>query len=100
MQSSITQRIILSLIVLLVIGSTTSLAQSYPRDLFEQARMLDESNQNLTEAITLYRQAASLAGEERAMAAQAQYRVGILFDRLGKADEALGAFQLIVRDYA
>jgi hypothetical protein len=77
---------LLSTLILVGIGAV--FAQSSPRDLFEQARMLDESNQHLTEAIALYQHVASLAGDERALAAHAQLRAGLLYDRMGKTTEA------------
>lgn len=71
-----------------------------PRQLFERARMLDESNQNLPEAIKLYSQVVKQAQEQRALAARAQYRVGLLYERLGRKAEAQRAFQAVVNQYA
>lgn len=74
--------------------------QQNPRQLFERARMLDESNQNLTEAIKLYGQVVKQAQEQRALAARAQLRVGLLYERLGRKAEAQRAFQAVVSQYA
>lgn len=71
-----------------------------PRQLFERARMLDESNQNLTEAIKLYSQVVKQSQEQRALAARAQLRVGLLYERLGRKAEAQRAFQAVVSQYA
>src|SRR5438105_12645856 len=82
---------------LLFAGST--FGQQNPREVFERARMLDESNQNLTEAIKLYGQVVSQANEQRALAARAQFRIGILYERLGRKAEAQRAFQTVVKQY-
>ncbi|MBI3424476.1 MAG: PD40 domain-containing protein [Acidobacteria bacterium] len=79
---------------------TTFAQQQNPRQLFEHARMLDESNQNLTEAIKLYGQVVKQAQEQRALAARAQLRVGLLYERLGRKAEAQRAFQAVVSQYA
>src|SRR5437667_12730108 len=80
---------------LLFAGST--FAQQNPREIFERARMLDESNQNLSEAIKLYGQVVSQSNEQRALAARAQYRIGVLYERLGRKAEAQRAYQAVGR---
>lgn len=75
-------------------------AQQNPRELFERARMLDESNQNLTEAIKLYKQVINQANDQRALAAKAQLRIGLLYERLGRKAEAQRAFQTVASQYA
>lgn len=77
----------------------SALAQTSVRDLFEQARLLDDSNQNLREAIRLYTQVVAQAGDQRALAARAQYRVGVLYERLGRKEEGRRAFQAVVDQY-
>ncbi len=88
----------ITIATLLVAGST--FAQQNPREIFERARMLDESNQNLTEAIKLYSQVVSQSNEQRALAARAQYRIGVLYERLGRKADAQRAFQVVVNQYA
>jgi len=73
--------------------------QQTPRELYERARLLDESNHKLTEAIKLYKQVVSQAKAQRALAARAQYRVGVLYERLGRKAEALKAFNVVVSQY-
>lgn len=75
-------------------------ARQAARDLFERARMLEEFNQNLIEAIQLYQQAAVHAAENAAFAARAHVRVGVLYERLGRTAEARQAFQLVLTRYA
>src|SRR5258708_1583778 len=79
------------IIAVVLLASQASAVQS-PRETFERARMLEESNQNLAEAIKLYSQVISEAGGQRALAAEARYRIGILYNRLGKKAEAQAAF--------
>jgi Tol biopolymer transport system component len=73
-----------------------------PRDLFERARLIEESNQNLTQAIALYTQAAAEAAtsNQRDLAATAQLRVGLLHERLGQKAEAERAFKMVVTQYS
>lgn len=70
-------------------------AQPSPRELFERARMLEESNHGLPEAIALYAQVAAQAGD-RQLAATAQLRIGLLNDRLGRKDDAQRAFRAVI----
>ena len=90
--------------VAIVVGCVLAplVAQQAPRELFERARMLEESNQNLQQAIALYTQAAAYAAErgQRDLAATAQLRVGLLHDRLGHKDEARRAFRTVISHYA
>lgn len=95
---------ILRMLVTVTLGSlllvASAVAQQNPREIFERARMLDESNQNLSEAIKLYSQVISQADQQRALASRAQYRIGVLYDRMGRKVEAQRAFQTVVRQYS
>jgi Tol biopolymer transport system component len=74
-------------------------AQPSARELFERARMLEESNNKLTEAIGLYTQVASQSAD-RQLAATAQLRIGLLHERLGQKDDAQRAFKIVVERFA
>jgi hypothetical protein len=87
-------------LLLLLVVSTTTDAQQDPHELFQQARMLDESNQELTEAIALYRQVATLSTDQRSLAAEAQLSVGLLYERLGLIAEAQQAYIAVLDEYA
>jgi Tol biopolymer transport system component len=76
------------------------IAAQSQRSVFERARLLDESNQNLAEAIKLYSQVAGQATTDRPLAAQAELRVGVLYQRLGRSADARTAFETVVRRYA
>jgi Tol biopolymer transport system component len=87
------------IILLLPLLVLTLSAQSSPRELFERARMLEESNNKLVDAIALYKQVAAQS-TDRPLAAAAQLRIGLLHERLGQKDEAQRAFRIIVERYA
>lgn len=74
-------------------------AESNGRELFERARMLEESNNKLADAIALYTQVASQSSDRR-LAATAHLRAGLLHERLGQKDDAVKAFTTVARDYA
>ena len=69
------------------------------RDLFERARMLADENQNFGEAIRLFGQVVQLARAEQELAAQARYRQGILYERLGRKSDAERAFESVIREF-
>jgi len=87
-------------ITITMLGAVPALGQQNARETFERARMLDESNQNLSEAIKLYGEVVNHASGERILAARAQFRIGILYERLGRKAEAQRAFQVLVNQYA
>ncbi|MEW6208224.1 MAG: tetratricopeptide repeat protein [Acidobacteriota bacterium] len=87
---------IAAVILLLAIGA---FAQQSAREIYERAQLLDESNQNLTEAIRLYNQVIAQAKDQRALAARSQYRIGLLYNRLGRRAEAQRAFRTVVSQY-
>ena len=76
------------------------IAQESPRELFERARLLEDSSQDLSDAVRLYGQVVEQAGGERALGATAQLRLGLLYARLGRTVEAQRAYERVLRDYA
>jgi DNA-binding beta-propeller fold protein YncE len=60
--------------------------------------MLEEINR-VQEAIKLYNQVVRQAKDQRALAASAQYRVGLLYERLGRKAEALQAYKVVASQY-
>ena len=75
-------------------------AQQSPRELFERARLLEDSGQDLLDAVRLYGQVVEQAGAARALAATAQLRLGLLYERLGRIAEAQRALAVVVTEYA
>jgi len=84
---------------ILLLVAFTVLAEQSLRQLFERARLLEEKNQNLEEAIQLYGQVVSQAKDQRALAARAQLQIGLLHERLGHKAEAQRAFQAVLSDF-
>ena len=87
-------------IVVVLLGHTLT-AQQPAAAIFERARMLEETaSQNLSEAIQLYQQVAARASENRPLAAQAQVRIGVLYERLGRSREAREAYEKVISSHA
>jgi DNA-binding beta-propeller fold protein YncE len=85
--------------VFLSLIPASSFAQQNPRDLYQRARMLDDSSRNLMKAIRLYSQFISLEKNNRALVAEAQYRIGVLYNRIGRKQDAQRAFKTVVTQY-
>jgi Tol biopolymer transport system component len=75
-----------------------TLSAQSARELFERARMIEESNNKLPDAIALYAQVTQ--SSDRQLAATAQLRIGLLHERLGQKDDAQRAFRVVVDRYA
>jgi Tol biopolymer transport system component len=85
-------------LALLAAVALSAWVQENPRMLYERARLLDEGNQNLTEAITLYGQVADSAKDQPALAARALVQMGRCQERLGQV-EARKAYQRVLDEY-
>jgi len=85
-------------VALLAAVALSAWMQENPRTLYERARLLDEMNQNLKEAITLYGQVADSAKDQPALAARALVQMGRCQERLGQA-EARKAYQRVLDEY-
>ena len=81
------------------LAATPLLAQQNQRGTFVRAQMLDETNQNLGEAIDLYSQVVAAAKNNRALAATALLRVGRLYLRTGRTNDAMRTFRVLVAQY-
>ncbi len=89
--------------LMLVAGCTLLLppiatAQS-PSELLEKGIYAEETVGDLAEAIRVYQQVVTAANESRTAAAQAQYRIGLCYEKQGKSAEAAKAFQVVVDEY-
>ena len=88
-------------VAIVVAGFAVALtAQQSSHALFERARLLEDSNQDLAEAISLYGQVVDQANGERALAATAQLRMGLIYERLGRPPDAQRAFEAVVSEFA
>ncbi|HKV37782.1 MAG TPA: tetratricopeptide repeat protein [Blastocatellia bacterium] len=86
-------------VVLVAVMCLPALAQHDPQETYQRAQLLDESNQNLSEAIRLYAQVASEAKDQRTLAASAQYHMALLYERLGRKADAIKAFRTLVSQF-
>jgi hypothetical protein len=87
-----------TLATLIAAWSMTVHAQQTPRQLFERARLLEENARTLNQAVALYEQVVAQTKNDRALAAAAQLRIGLVKERQGKP-EAGTVFANITRDY-
>ena len=71
--------------------------QSSPQVLFEKALALEEVQGKVTEAIAVYEKVVSESGD-KALAARAQLRIGLCYERLG-LEKAREAFEKVIRNY-
>ncbi len=69
-------------------------------DLFQKALRLERNEGKLTEAIVLYQKVVT-ESEDKSLAAKAQFRIGICYEKLGqkKAKQAQRAFQKVIENY-
>jgi Tol biopolymer transport system component len=67
-------------------------------DLFQKALRLETNEGKWLEAITLYQAILKQTPENRQLAAEAQFRIGLCFERLGN-EKAQNAYQAVIQDY-
>jgi Tol biopolymer transport system component len=83
----------------IVVGcAVTMRAQQSPKELFERARLAEESSRNLDRAIEMYQQVVQQAPSDRALAAAAQLRIALVRERQGRPD-ADAAYRRVLRDF-
>ena len=78
----------------------SALAEESTRQLYERARLLQERNRNLDEAIRIYGRVVERAKDDRALAGRAQLEQGILYLRLGRDEDARQAFRKVIADFS
>jgi Tol biopolymer transport system component len=90
----------LSAIVLLITATLGCLAPQSGYDQFQKALAKERSEGNLEEAIALYQKVIDGTKDE-SLAAEAQLRIGLCYEKLGQAKAALAleAFQKVVDKY-
>ena len=72
--------------------------QESAKRLFEKALHLEETKGDLEKAIEVYKQIVAKFPDERALAAQSLYRLGLCYEKLGMR-EAQKAFQNVIEAY-
>jgi Tetratricopeptide repeat/Protein of unknown function (DUF3108) len=74
-------------------------AAASPSELLEQGIYSEETKGDVDAALKLYQQVVTEAKTGQAVAAQAQYRLGVCFYKKKNYAEAISAFEKLVRDY-
>src|SRR6266849_3686255 len=88
-----------TVVLLLALGAGTSLAQS-GYDLFQKALVKERAVGDVEEALRLYQRIVKEFIGNHALAAKAELRMGLLYDRLGRKADAQRAYQAVVNQYA
>src|SRR2546428_12308414 len=88
-----------TVVLLLALGAGTALAQS-GYDLFQKALVKERAIGDVEEALRLYQRVVKEFGGNHALAAKAELRIGLLYDRLGRKSDAQRAYQAVVSQYA
>ncbi len=88
-----------AVILLLALGAGTALAQS-GYDLFQKALVKERAIGDVEEALRLYQRVVKEFSGNHALAAKAELRMGLLYDRLGRKADAQRAYQAVVNQYA
>jgi tetratricopeptide (TPR) repeat protein len=89
--------LLLSIISLLPLAAAA--ASASPSELLEQGIYSEETKGDVDGAMTLYQQVVKEAKAGQAVAAQAQYRLGVCFYKKKNYAEANAAFEKLVTDY-
>lgn len=90
----------LAICLLLAALGTRAVAQApTSSELLQKGIYLQETVGDLDGAIKIYRQVIQMAQESRAIAAQAEYRLGVCLQKKGRQAEAASTFQKLLRDY-
>jgi Tol biopolymer transport system component len=88
-----------TVVLLLALGAGTTLAQS-GYDLFQKALVKERAIGDVEEALRLYQRVVKEFAGNHALAAKAELRMGLLYDRLGRKPDAQRAYQAVVSQYA
>jgi Tol biopolymer transport system component/exonuclease VII small subunit len=83
--------------VIVLMSISLGSAQQEGLQLFQKALAMERGEGNLEEAIALY-QKVTQAAKDEALAAKAQLRIGICYEKLGMT-EAQKAYQLVIEKY-
>lgn len=79
--------------------ATRAAAAALPAELLEQGIYAQETKGDLDAAIAIYQQLTAQAKVSQALAAQAQLRLGQCLLKKNRANEAMAAFEKVIRDF-
>jgi Tol biopolymer transport system component len=83
----------------LMLAASLAVAQESGYDLYQKALVKERAVGDVEEALHLYQRVTREFAGNHALAAKAQYRLGLLYDRLGRHAEAQRAFNAVVSQY-
>src|SRR5437660_6719975 len=90
----------LAAVILLVAFATGTITAQSGYDLFQKALVKERAVGDVEEALRLYQRIVKEFAGNHALAAKAQLRMGLLYDRLGRKADAQRAYQAVVSQYA
>ncbi|MBA3484557.1 MAG: tetratricopeptide repeat protein [Pirellulales bacterium] len=87
-------------LVIVFLALTSPLAKGATAgELLEKTIYAEETAGNLDEAIKLYEQVIAEAKTAKSAAAKAQYRLGLIYEKQGKAEPAAAAFRAVGENF-
>jgi hypothetical protein len=89
----------IGLVLIFVLMISWAFSAQDPVELMEKAIYAEETLGNLNEAIGIYQQVAAGAETNRATAAMALYRLGMCYQKSGRAEDAKAAFAKLAKIY-
>jgi Tol biopolymer transport system component len=93
--------LITSIVLLLAFAAGTVAAQGESGyDLYQRALVKERAVGDVEEALRLYQRIVHEFGSNHALAAKAQYRLALLYDRLGRRADAQRNYQAVVNNYS
>jgi tetratricopeptide (TPR) repeat protein len=89
----------IGLVLTLVLTISSAVSAQDPSVLLEKAIYTEETLGNLGDAIRIYQQVLSIAAADRATGALALYRLGMCYQKSGRAADAQSAFSKLTKLY-
>lgn len=89
----------IGLMLLFVLVISSALPAQDPSILLEKAIYAEEALGNMTEAIGIYQKVIAATDASRATAALALYRLGMCYQKVGRASDAQAAFSKLAKQY-
>ena len=90
--------LITTIVLLFAFGIVSAQSES-GYDLYQKALVKERAVGDVEEALRLYQRIVREFGSNHALAAKAQYRLGLLYGRMGRNAEAQHAFNAVVSQY-
>src|SRR5438128_12280042 len=90
---------VLATVILLVAFAAGTVTAQSGYDLFQKALVKERAVGDVEEALRLYQRIVKEFGGNHALAAKAQLRMGLLYDRLGRKADAQRSYQAVMSQY-